>query len=222
MTTTDAANLVFLGPPGSGKGTQAAILARNLKLVHVSTGDLLREEVQAGSDLGKQAEHYMTEGVLVPDDVIIKMVRERLAKPDAQTGFLLDGFPRTVAQADALTGMLSEIGRDLDAVVSLVVDDAEVVRRIAGRLTCRGCGAVFHVESMPPKQPGICDKCGGELYQRSDDTEEAVRSRLATYNERTEPLLAYYREKSLLRSVEAVGSVESVQQRILEALRDTQ
>jgi adenylate kinase len=211
-------NLVFLGPPGAGKGTQAAMAAMELGIAHISTGDLLREEMRNGSELGRRAEEYINRGALVPDDVMIAMVRKRLGDRDAENGFVLDGFPRTVTQADALHAMLGEIGKGLDAVVSMELDDAEIVRRIAGRLTCRSCGAVFHAESRPPAVEGVCDACGGELYQRSDNGEDAVRARLATYREQTAPLLDYYAERSLLRPVAAGGSIEAVHTRVVGAL----
>jgi len=220
--TGRAKNLVFLGPPGSGKGTQAAQVAKELGIAHLSTGNLLREEAQRGSALGKEAEGYMNRGALVPDDVMIAMVRERLAQDDAKLGFLLDGFPRTIAQAEALDLALKEIGKGVDAVIHLRLAEAEIVRRITGRLTCEACGAVFHIDSRPPKAEGVCDACGGRLYQRADDTEEAVRSRLTAYNRQTAPLLEYYGKLSLRRDVEAMGPIETVHQRILEALGDTE
>lgn len=202
--------IVLLGPPGVGKGTQAATLARAEGVAHISTGDILRAHMAQGTPLGKLAKEYVEKGLLVPDDVILGIVRERLQEPDAQRGFIFDGFPRTVPQADGLGRLLAELGAELDAVISLEAPDEVVVERISGRRTCRQCGAVYHVRWNPPRTAGVCDRCGGELYQRSDEDPETVRQRLAVYHSQTAPLIAYYRERGLLRSVDGTRPVAEV------------
>jgi adenylate kinase len=208
--------LIFLGPPGAGKGTQARELAGEWHVPQVATGDMLREAMAAGTSLGREAKQYYDRGALVPDDVILKMVAERLQRPDAVGGFILDGFPRTIAQADGLGTMLDALGQKLDAVIYFDVSDPELVRRLTGRRLCRQCQTVYHLVSAPPTRAGICDKCGGELYQREDDSEATVRNRLQVYERQTAPLLDYYRQRGLLRTVIGEGPVEKVRQ----ALRD--
>jgi adenylate kinase len=213
--------IVLVGPPGAGKGTQAAYLARNLSIPHISTGDLFRANISQGTPLGKQAQAYMKAGDLVPDEVTIGMAKDRWEQPDASHGFLLDGFPRNLNQAEALDRILKDEGIALDAVLDLEVPEEEVVRRIAGRRTCRHDSShTFHVEYKKPKAEGVCDECGGELYQRDDDTEETVRRRLEVYHRETEPIIDYYRSQDLVITISALGPVAEVTARSMEALRD--
>jgi adenylate kinase len=211
--------LVLVGPPGAGKGTQAQFIASHFAIPKISTGDIFRANVSAGTELGVEARKYMEAGDLVPDEVTIGMVEDRLGKDDAQSGFLLDGFPRTVRQAEVLDELLA--GRDaaLDVVLELVVDDDEVVRRLSGRRTCHRCGHVWHLDFDPPGQEGVCDRCGGELFQRDDDSEETIRHRLEVYADQTSPLIGYYGDRGLLRGVDATGPVEDVTERAINALR---
>jgi adenylate kinase len=209
---------ILLGPPGAGKGTQASRIVDAHGVPHISTGDILRANVKAGTPLGTEAKRFMDAGDLVPDEVIIGMVGDRLAEPDAREGFLFDGFPRTVPQAEALDELLVARGVPLDVVLELVVDHEEVVRRLTGRRTCAGCGRIFHLEYDPPSAEGVCDDCGGELQQRADDQEDVVRNRLEVYREQTEPLVAFYETRGQLRRVEAQGEVQDVTDRVLAAL----
>ncbi|MCX5560035.1 adenylate kinase [Streptomyces sp. NBC_00038] len=211
--------IVLVGPPGAGKGTQAAFLAQNLSIPHISTGDLFRANISRQTELGKLAKSYMDKGELVPDEVTIAMAKDRMEQPDAENGFLLDGFPRNVSQAEALDEMLKNEGMKLDAVLDLEVPEDEVVKRIAGRRICRNDSAhVFHVTYKPAKQDGVCDVCGGELYQRDDDSEETVRKRLEVYHTQTEPIIDYYRAQSLVVTISALGKVEDVTGRAMGAL----
>jgi adenylate kinase len=211
--------IVLVGPPGAGKGTQAKVVAERLSIPAISTGDILRANVAAGTELGVEAKGYMDKGLLVPDEVILGLIRNRLTEPDAAAGFLFDGFPRNVSQAEELETMLAGIEVKLDRVVELKVDNDEVVRRIAGRRLCRNDSThIFHLESKPPAAPGVCDLCGGELYQRDDDREETVRERLRVYQEETAPIVGFYAERGLLASVEAMGALDEVTERILTAL----
>ena len=209
---------IFLGPPGAGKGTQARELARDKGVPQISTGDMLREAMAAGTPLGREAKQYYDKGELVPDDVILRMVAERFQQPDATQGFILDGFPRTIAQADGLGAMLQRLGQKLDAVVYFDVSDPELIRRLTGRRLCKKCQTPFHVTSAPPAREGICDKCGGELYQRVDDSEETVTHRLGVYQRQTAPLLDYYRQRGVLRTVSGEGSVEKIRQALRDAV----
>ncbi|WP_097866719.1 adenylate kinase [Streptomyces sp. rh34] len=212
--------IVLVGPPGAGKGTQAAYLAQNLSIPHIATGDLFRANISQGTDLGKQARAYMDAGQLVPDEVTIGMAKDRMAQSDAVGGFLLDGFPRNVGQAEALDVMLKDEDVKLDAVLDLEVPEDEVVKRIAGRRVCRNNSAhVFHLTYNPPKAEGVCDACGGELYQRDDDSEETVRTRLEVYHTQTEPIIDYYRAQGLVVTISALGKVADVTARAMEALR---
>ncbi|MFH8366223.1 adenylate kinase [Streptomyces sp. NPDC018031] len=211
--------IVLVGPPGAGKGTQAAYLAKNLSIPHISTGDLFRANISQGTELGKKAKSYMDAGDLVPDEVTIGMAKERMSQPDAANGFLLDGFPRNVSQAEALDGMLKSEGMQLDAVLDLEVPEDEVVKRIAGRRICRNDSShVFHVDYSAPKAEGVCDACGGELYQRPDDSEETVRTRLDVYHTQTEPIIDYYRAQGLVATIPALGQVNEVTERAMAAL----
>ncbi len=205
--------LVLLGPPGSGKGTQGEKLASALGVPRISTGDILRRNVAAGTDLGKQARAFMESGKLVPDELVIAMTAERLKEPDARGGFVLDGFPRTIAQAEALARLTS-----LDAVVNLFLEPEELVKRSAGRRVCPNCESVYHLVSNPPRKAGICDKCGSALVTRPDDREEVVRTRIETYERQTAPLVAYYRDRGLLREVYASGLIDEISQRVRESL----
>lgn len=207
--------LVLLGPPGAGKGTQATAISGRYEIPHISTGDILREAVKQGTELGTYANSYMSKGELVPDEIVIGIVVERLQKPDAVKGFLLDGFPRTVAQAEALDKALSDKGMNLDAVVSLEVDGEEVVRRLSSRRVCSECGAIG---STPADGSDKCAICGGKLFTRTDDQPEAIRTRLQVYKAQTEPLIEYYSNKSILHPVQAVGTVDDVSNRIGESL----
>ncbi|MGW0698693.1 adenylate kinase [Streptomyces sp. NPDC002867] len=212
--------IVLVGPPGAGKGTQAAYLAKNLSIPHISTGDLFRANISQGTELGKQAKAYMDAGNLVPDEVTIGMAKDRMSQSDAVNGFLLDGFPRNVGQAEALDEMLQSEGVTLDAVLDLEVPEDEVVKRIAGRRVCRNDSAhVFHVTYTPPKAEGVCDECGGELYQRDDDSEETVRKRLEVYHTQTEPIIDYYKAQGLVVTISALGKVADVTARAMEALQ---
>jgi adenylate kinase len=211
--------LVLVGPPGAGKGTQAEFIASHLSVPKISTGDIFRANVQAGTPLGVEARRYMDSGQLVPDEVTINMVRERLADPDAADGFLLDGFPRTVPQASALDKLLADLGAALDVVLELVVDDDEVIRRLSGRRTCRGCGKIWHVVFDPPTHEGICDRCGSELYQRDDDKADTVAERLRVYARDTSPLVTFYGAQCKLVGIDATGPVEDVTGRAIDALR---
>jgi adenylate kinase len=210
--------LVLVGPPGAGKGTQAKYLAQHFEIPQISTGDIFRANVAQQTELGREARRYMDAGDLVPDEVTIAMVRDRLGQEDAAGGFLLDGFPRNVRQAEALNQTLAETNAPLDAVLELRVEDEEVVRRLSGRRTCRQCGHVWHQEFDPPKEDGVCDKCGGELFQRDDDQPETVQHRLDIYQEQTAPLVGFYREIGLLRTIEAMGPVDGVTKRAIAAL----
>jgi adenylate kinase len=211
--------LVLVGPPGAGKGTQAEFIAAHLAVPKISTGDIFRANVAQGTTLGVEARRYMDAGQLVPDEVTINMVRDRLAEPDAADGFLLDGFPRTVPQAVALDKLLADLGTALDLVLELVVDDDEVIRRLSGRRTCRGCGKVWHVEFDPPSRDGICDRCLSELFQRDDDKPETIAERLRVHARDTAPLVDYYGAQGKLVGIDATGPVEDVTVRAIDALR---
>lgn len=208
----------MVGPPGAGKGTQAQLLAAQLAIPKISTGDILRENVSQRTEHGVKAKQYMEAGDLVPDEVLLAIVKDRLQEDDVSDGFLLDGFPRTVPQAEALDDLLDLMGCRLDLVLELVVDDDEVVRRLSGRRTCRNCGHIWHVDFDPPSQENICDTCGGQLFQRDDDLPETVRHRLDVYYAQTAPLIAYYADLGLLVGIDAMGPVDDVTQRAIDAL----
>lgn len=214
-------NFILLGPPGAGKGTQAKILVKKYCIPQISTGDILRAAIKEQSPMGLKAKGYMDEGALVPDAVVIGIVEERLAKQDCDNGFILDGFPRNVEQADALKEMLARMNKGIDHVVSIEVDKVELLKRITGRRTCRSCGRGYHIAFDPPRSASICDECGGELYQRDDDREDTMGKRLDVYEEQTAPLIAYYAKESLLRSVRGTGSIDDIQNEIVSIVEGT-
>ena len=210
--------IILMGPPGAGKGTQAEKLVELYQIPHISTGDMFRKAQKDGTELGLKAKSYMDQGQLVPDEVTVGIVKERLAEADCKDGFLLDGFPRTVQQADALDGILEELGMALDRVINIEVDKSFLVDRLTGRRVCRTCGATFHVTNKAPKVEGVCDKCGGELYQRNDDTVETVSNRLDVYAAQTAPLIDYYQSKGVMSSIDGSKSMEDVLAAIRVAL----
>ena len=210
--------LVFLGPPGVGKGTQADLVAAKFKRPKISTGDILREAVRNQTPLGREAKGFMDQGKLVPDSVVIGIVKDKLSRPECAEGFLLDGFPRTVPQAEELSALLQNQGRKLDRVINFTVSRDEVVRRLSGRRSCPSCQAVYHVDFAPSKREGVCDRCGGALVQRTDDRKETVEQRLSVYEDQTAPLIAYYRKQGLLSDLDGSGPIEAVQQRLLGVL----
>jgi len=212
-------NILFMGPPGAGKGTQAERIVAQFGIPHISTGDAFRLAMKQGTPLGQKAKEYVDQGLLVPDEVTNGIVRDRLAAEDCASGFLLDGFPRTLAQAEALDGMLAEMGRKIDHVINLKVDRGFLLARLTGRRICKTCGATDHNLIKPPKEEGICGKDGGELYQRSDDTEEKVGTRLDEYISKTAPLLTYYGDKGLLREVDGEKDIDAVTGDIASLLR---
>ena len=211
--------LIFLGPPGAGKGTQATVISKRFGIAHISTGDILRENVSKKTDLGIQAQKYMEAGQLVPDDVIVAMVESRLQEKDCQAGFILDGFPRTVVQAEALDKLLGKLDIELDGIIYFDVPDEVVVKRLSGRRICKSCGAIYNIHSQPPKKDGVCDLCGGELYQRSDDEESVVMNRLKVYKELTAPLISYYENSDKFIKVDASQDSSVVVEAIVEAVR---
>ena len=210
--------IILMGPPGAGKGTQAEKLVEVYQIPHISTGDMFRKAQKDGTELGLKAKSYMEQGQLVPDEVTVGIVKERLAEDDCKDGFLLDGFPRTVQQADALDGILKELGMTLDRVINIEVDKAFLVDRLTGRRVCRACGTTFHVTNKAPKVEGVCDKCGGELYQRNDDKIETVSNRLDVYAAQTAPLIEYYQSKGIMSSIDGSQSMEEVLADIRSAL----
>jgi adenylate kinase len=212
-------NILFMGPPGAGKGTQAERIVDTFGVPHISTGDAFRLAMKQGTPLGQKAKEFVDQGLLVPDEITNGIVRDRLALEDCNGGFLLDGFPRTLQQAEALDGMLAEMGRKIDHVVNLKVDRGLLLARLTGRRICKSCGATYHVMFNPPKQESVCDKCGGELYQRSDDTEEKVGTRLDEYISKTAPLLDYYSTKGTLREVDGEKEIDRVTADIVSCLR---
>jgi len=212
------ARVVLLGPPGAGKGTQAKLLEEKVSACQISTGDILRKAVAERTPLGREASEYINRGALVPDGVIVNLVAERLKEKDCEKGFILDGFPRTIPQATSLNAILNQRGIRLSAVLSVRVPHNVIIERLAGRRTCRNCGALSHVVFTPPKKEGVCDRCGGALYQRDDDREETIANRLKVYEDQTAPLVDYYRGQGLLREIDGVGDVDEIRARIIQAL----
>lgn len=210
--------LVLVGPPGAGKGTQAQFLSEHFAIPHIATGDIFRANLRAGTTLGVEAKSYMDSGELVPDSVTNAMVADRLTQSDALNGFILDGFPRNVIQAEVLDAFLSERGIQLDAAVEFTVDPDEIIRRLAGRRTCRNCGRAWHLVFDAPADPAKCDDCGGEIYQRDDDNEETIRRRLEVYAEQTAPIVGHYRHQGLLISISAMGEISDITNRAISAL----
>ncbi len=210
--------LILVGPPGAGKGTQAVNLAAHFSIPHISTGDIFRSNLKEGTPLGLEAKSYMDRGELVPDEVTNKMVKDRLGKDDVASGFLLDGFPRNVIQAEVLRAILGEKQTPLDAALELSVQTEEIIKRLAGRRTCKDCQKAFHVDYEPSKVENICDSCGGSLYQRDDDKEEVIARRLEVYNEQTAPIIDFYRREGLLVTIPAMGPVDEITQRAITAL----
>ena len=211
-------NIILLGPPGAGKGTQAKMLIEKYGIPQISTGDMLRAAVIAGTQLGLEAKKYMDKGELVPDEVVIGLVKERLQEADCAKGFMLDGFPRTVAQAEVLDKELEAMGKEIDHVICIEVPNEELIARLTGRRTCKECGAGYHLKFDPPKVDNACDKCGGELYQRDDDNEETVKARLKVYQEQTFPLIEYYDKQGKLRRIDGVGEIKTIFERITKVL----
>ena len=212
-------HILLMGPPGAGKGTQAANLVKEFEIPHISTGDMFRAAVKEGTELGKQAKACMDAGKLVPDEVTIGIVKERLAKPDCKKGFILDGFPRTVDQATALDGILKEIGLTLIRCLNIAVPSSELVERAVGRRICKGCGATYHVKFNPSHKDGVCDTCGGDLYQRADDSEETMKSRLSVYDAQTKPLIEYYQKAGLYTEVDGRQAIDKVFEDIVKSLK---
>jgi len=215
-----SARVVLLGPPGAGKGTQAKLLQEKFAACQVSTGDILRKAVAEQTALGKEASDYINHGALVPDSVIVNLVVERLREKDCEPGFILDGFPRTIPQAESLDAILKKMGLNLNCVLSVQVPEEIIIERLAGRRTCKNCGALSHMVFNPQKRAGVCDRCGGELYQRDDDREETVANRLKVYDSQTAPLISYYRERGLLREIDGVGEIDEIRSRVTQALGD--
>ena len=211
--------IILLGPPGAGKGTQAKKISGEFAIPQISTGDMLREAVKNGTEMGKKAKAFMDQGGLVPDEVVIGIVKDRLQAPDCGKGFILDGFPRTIPQAQALDRVTSDLKKEIRVVLSLEVDETELMERLCGRRTCTGCGAMYHVKFNPPKAQGKCDKCGIALIQRDDDKEETIKTRLINYKKMTEPLLQYYKGTGKIRSVMATGDIGAIYANIANILR---
>ena len=212
--------IVFLGAPGAGKGTQAAVVAGKMNLVHIASGDLFRQALEQGTELGLKAKSYMEKGMLVPDEITIKMVLDRISNPDCQSGIILDGFPRNLDQAKALDKALAEQPKAIDRVVYIRVSEDELLKRLGGRWICRNCQAPYHIVDSPPQTEGKCDRCGGELYQRPDDNIETARKRLEVYFTQTSPLIDYYNQASKLLEIDGEGSIEEISQRIVTALQE--
>ncbi len=211
-------NIILLGPPGAGKGTQAKSMVDDYGIPQISTGDMLRAAVKEGTPLGVEAKKHMEAGTLVPDSVVIGLVKERIQQPDCAKGFMLDGFPRNVSQAEVLDNMLNELKKNIDHVISVEVPSSELLARLTGRRTCKNCNAMFHVMFNKPQKDGVCDKCGGELYQRADDNEATVSSRLKVYDEQTAPLIDYYGKQGKVRKIHGVGDIKEIYGRIKAVL----
>ena len=213
-------HILLMGPPGAGKGTQAANLVKEFGIPHISTGDMFRAAVKEGTELGRKAKACMDAGKLVPDEVTIGIVKERLAKPDCKKGFILDGFPRTVEQADALTGILKELGLSLTAALNITVPAADLIERAVGRRICKSCGATYHVKFNPPQKAGVCDTCAGDLYQRADDSEETMKNRLSVYEAQTKPLIAYYEKAGVYKEIDGRKAIDEGKAAMIAALKD--
>lgn len=210
--------LVLLGPPGAGKGTQAAGIVGKYDIPHISTGDIFRKNIKEGTELGKKAKEYMDKGLLVPDELVVEIVKDRLTEDDCKLGFLLDGFPRTVSQADSLNSELESMDIKLDRVINIDVAKDELVERAVGRRICKACAATYHIKFNPTKEAGVCDACGGTLYQRDDDTEETVSKRIEVYIEQTQPLIDYYQEKGIIINIDGRQSIDAVFSNIVDEL----
>jgi len=211
--------LILLGPPGAGKGTQAEGIKEEFNIPHISTGDIFRENIKNNTELGKKAQKFMNKGLLVPDDLVVDLVKDRLSKDDCKEGFLLDGFPRTIEQAKALDKELEKMNQKLDKVINIKVSEDILVERIVGRRICKDCKATYHVKFNPPQKKGVCDKCGGELYQRDDDKEETVQKRINVYNEQTQPLIDYYKKKDLILNINGEQEINKVLEDIINNLK---
>lgn len=202
--------IIFLGPPASGKGTQSALIVEKYNIPHISTGDILRKAIKDRTEEGIIAEKLINDGNFVPDNIMINIVKKRLKEKDCENGFLLDGFPRTIPQADALEEITKELNKPIDVVINLVIDQKELIDRVIGRRTCKSCGASYHLKNNPPKKQGVCDLCGSELYQRADDNEQSIKVRLDTYDKQTSPLVHYYAEKGLVKDVNAMNDIDEI------------
>ena len=211
-------NIILLGPPGAGKGTQAAKIVEKYGVPHISTGDIFRENIKNGTELGKKAKSYMDKGELVPDELVIEIATDRLSKDDCKNGFMLDGFPRTVHQAEKLDEFLKKNGRKIEYVLDIAVEKSELVARITGRRVCKACGASYHIVNIPPKKEGVCDACGGELFQRADDTEETVANRIDVYESQTMPLIDYYEKQGVISHIDGSAGLDNVFAKITEVL----
>ena len=210
-------DIILLGPPGSGKGTQAKMIAEKYKVKHISTGDILRENVRNGTPLGVEAKKFMDAGKLVPDSLLIDIIKDRLAKPDVKAGWMLDGYPRTIPQAEALDKILPGLGQKIDVVLNVDVPDAELIKRVTGRRMCK-CGTTYHVQFNPPKVAGKCDACGADLYQRQDDTEATVKERLSAYHAQTQPLIDFYNKRGIVANINGTGDIKAIFGNIAKAL----
>jgi adenylate kinase len=215
----DEMRLMLLGPPGAGKGTQAESISREFDIPHISTGDIFRENIKQGTELGRKAQSYMNQGLLVPDELVVDLVKDRLLKEDCIKGFLLDGFPRTIYQADALDAELSNMEKKLDRAINIQVKKEVLIERAVGRRVCKSCGAAFHIKFKPSEIEGVCDRCGGELQQRKDDLEETVVKRIEVYLEQTEPLIEYYSKKGILLNIDGEQEIQTVFEDIINGLR---
>ena len=211
--------IIMLGAPGAGKGTQAKMIAEKFNIPHISTGDIFRANIKNGTELGKKAKEYMDKGQLVPDELTVEILLDRVAAEDCKNGYVLDGFPRTIPQADVLDKELTKLGDKVDFAINVDVPDENIVRRMSGRRACLKCGATYHIEHIPPKQEGICDKCGSELVQRQDDKPETVQNRLSVYHEQTQPLIDYYEKKGILKTVDGTQDMQDVFNAIVNILK---
>ncbi|MBC7087054.1 MAG: adenylate kinase [Tissierellales bacterium] len=210
--------LILLGPPGAGKGTQASAIVKRYNIPHISTGDIFRMNIKENTPLGKEVKHYLDAGLLVPDELVVDIVKDRIKKSDCKNGFLLDGYPRTIKQAEVLDEELAKMGTKLDAAINIFLDTQLLIERAVGRRLCKNCGATYHIKFHPPKQQGICDKCGGELYQRDDDKEETIKKRIEVYINQTKPLIEYYKNREILVNIDGSQSIENTFDQIINAL----